>query len=154
MGAPAWHSLDKGSELQGQTRVMTAERLRWYGDGLLTSSAGAPTEVGINIHTDDAYAQAEGLPAAIADGMLGANWLADMLLDYFGEHYITNSRLRVKFIKPVFVGQHMSPRGVVSDVIREEDRSTFQIELSLTDEEGTPRTVGEASVTVPNPATA
>lgn len=142
-------TLEKGSELEGPTRTMTEDRLRWYGDAMLTASAGEPTSVGINIHTDDDFAREEGLPAAIADGMLGANWLAGILLDYFGVHYALRSYFRVKFIKPVMRQVVLHCRGVVTDIVRDDDGATYHMDLWIVDDSDTKLTVCEATVTVP-----
>lgn len=149
MAADRFKTLQKGSVLDGPTRKMTEHRLRWYGDGLLTASAGEPTQVGVNIHTDDDFAQEEGLPAAIADGMLGANWLVGILVDYFGVHYALRSYFRVKFIKPVMREVVLAAQGVVTDIVRDAQGATYHMDLWIADEDDTKVTVCDATVTVP-----
>ena len=142
--------LTVGSEITGPTRVMTAERVEWYGSAMLSAAAGDAIKVGSNIHTDAAYAKSEGLPAIIADGMISTNWLSSMLVAHFGLGYIERGELRTKFIKPIFLGQTISTRGRVKAV---EPAGTGATRLTLDvwceDENGVKVTDGDAKVELP-----
>ena len=90
-----------GAEITGPARLMTAERIEWYDSAMLSAAKGTLAQVGSNIHTDEAYARSQGLPAIIADGMIMANWCSSMLIEHFGLAYVERGELRTKFIKPV-----------------------------------------------------
>ena len=75
---PAPRDLAVGAEITGPVRLMTAERIEWYDSAMLSAATGTLARVGSNIHTDDAYARSQGLPAIIADGMIMANWVSSM----------------------------------------------------------------------------
>src|SRR4051812_38853315 len=94
-----------GDELPRLVRVMTAERMRWHCEALDTAVAasGQPVAADANIHTDDAIAQASGLPGRVADGMIATNWLSSMLIQAFGDAYLGGGSLRTRYTKPVFV---------------------------------------------------
>jgi 3-hydroxybutyryl-CoA dehydratase len=93
-----------GTELPRVLRTMTAERMRWYSDALMTVTAGAtePLAAGLNIHTDDAIAQANGLRGRVADGMISTNWISTFLADAFGENYLEGGSLRTRYVRPIY----------------------------------------------------
>jgi len=94
-----------GDELPRLVRVMTAERMRWHCEALDTAVAASdqPVAADANIHTDDAIAQASGIPGRVADGMISTNWLSSMLTQAFGDAYLRGGSLRTRYAKPVFV---------------------------------------------------
>ena len=104
-------SYDVGAEIAGPVRLMTAERIEWYDSAMLSAGKGELSQVGVNIHTDEEYAKAQGLPAIIADGMIMTNWCSSMMVQHFGMDYLQHGELRTKFIKPVYLGQTLSVRG-------------------------------------------
>jgi C4-type Zn-finger protein len=145
--------LKVGSSLVGRELTVTAERQQWYGDGLFTAGTGVLTRVGVNIHTDDEYAKSQHLPGAIADGMQSTNWITSMLIDHFGEAFLTDSKLRTTYIKPTFVGSKITPAAEVTEVEALESGATrVTLDVYCKDAEGTKRTVGEAVVIVPRTA--
>jgi acyl dehydratase len=97
---------------------MTRERIEWYDSAMLSAAKGELAQVGSNIHTDDAYARSQGLPAIIADGMIMTNWLSSMLVEHFGMGYVERGELRTKFIKPVPLGMTVVCRGRVQSADR------------------------------------
>ena len=92
-----------GQELSRRTRTMTAERMRWYCDGMESALAGHLVTAGPNIHTDDEVARANGLAGRVADGMISTNWLSGVLLESFGDAYLRHGTLRTRYLRPVFV---------------------------------------------------
>lgn len=146
---PATKSLTVGDEIAGPRKVATAQRIHWYGSGFMTANAGERREVITNIHTDDEFAQNQGLPAAIADGMMSANWISSMLIERFGADYISRGHLRTKFIKPVYVDEGITAHGRVVSVTPQPDGSNrFELEVWAADDDGVKRTVGDFTVTV------
>lgn len=142
-------TLEVGSEIAGPRKVATPQRIYWYGSGFMTANAGERREVITNIHTDDDYARTQGLPAAIADGMMSANWISSMLIATFGADAIVRGHLRTKFIKPVYVDEGITPRARVISVTPQPDGSErFELEVWADDDEGVKRTVGEYAVAV------
>ena len=70
MRVPDLADFSVGTVLFGETRVVSHERTVWYGLGVYTAITGEVGAPRANIHTDDASARSQGLPAAIAAGML------------------------------------------------------------------------------------
>lgn len=147
--APTREELVVGSEVSDQSRMMTQQRIQWYGDGMLSASAGTLMRVGSNIHTDPEYARSQGLPDIIADGMISTNWISSMLVKHFGKDYVERGELRTKYIKPIFNHTAISSRGRIQSVDRLDDGSTrYTLEVWCEDQDGTKLTVGDAVVTV------
>jgi hypothetical protein len=149
MSAGARHEWAVDDIVWDFTRVVTAERLTWYGDGLLTSAAGQRTLVGSNIHTDPDYAREQGLPAPIADGMLATNWISTMLVHTFGEDYLLRGDLRTKYIRPTIVDVKVRVRGEIRDRIKQESGLIrYTLEVWTEDEQGIRLVDGEAHIEV------
>jgi len=68
----------------------------------------------VSIHTDDEFARARGLPAAIAAGNHTLSFIVEMLLDAFGDDYLHDSVLDVRFVAPVYAGDRVRAGGVIT----------------------------------------
>lgn len=144
--------LNPGDEIRSAPRAMTRERMRWYVDALPTVEAddGRVHRGGPTIHDDDDYAKGQGLPGIIADGMISANWILDLMLRSFGPGLLAGpGALQTKFIAPVF------ENVPITCVLRIESvhalpggRSLVKLEVRAEDDGGRPVTVGSAEVTL------
>jgi hypothetical protein len=96
-----------GAVLRFEPRRMTRERIRWYCDAQETAIAndGRLHVAAPNIHNDDAFAVAQGLPGIVGFAMVLVNWMFGHLLDAFGEGVLDRGSLQVKFVRPVLVDQ-------------------------------------------------
>jgi len=139
----------EGEELTGRRRVATERRIHWYGSGFMTANAGEPRVVQTNIHTDDEFAQNQGLPAAIADGMMSANYISSLLVDAFGADFVRDGYLRTKFIKPVYVDEVLTPKAKITSASSDGSTTVYELDVWCEDVEGVKRTTGAARVTVP-----
>ena len=143
-------SLVVGSELVGPVLVATIERTQWYESGMRSAATGVLTTPHSNIHTDHAYAKSQGLPGAIADGMMSTNWISAMLVKYFGMGYIAHGELRTKFIKPIYLDMVVAIRGRVTSVERAPNGAiVYAMEVWCEDDKGVKLTVGDAKAEVP-----
>ncbi|HJX61467.1 MAG TPA: MaoC/PaaZ C-terminal domain-containing protein [Dehalococcoidia bacterium] len=68
----------------------------------------------VSIHTDDDFARAHALPAAIAAGNHTLSFIVEMLHDVFGEDYLHDSVLDVRFVAPVYAGDRVRAGGVIT----------------------------------------
>ena len=68
----------------------------------------------INIHTDGDFARAHALPAAIAAGNHTLSFVIEMLHDAFGDDYLHDSSLDVRFLAPVYAGDRVRAGGVIT----------------------------------------
>jgi len=68
----------------------------------------------VNIHTDDDFARAHALPAAIAAGNHTLSFIVEMLHDAFGDDYLHDSSLDVRFLAPIYAGDRVRAGGVIT----------------------------------------
>ncbi len=137
-----------GDVLTGTTRPITFKRASWYSVGIFSAATGEVRPPQKNIHTDDEYARAQGLPRAIADGMQSTNWIGALLASGFGEHYILGGRLRTKYIKPTLIDVPITPKAEVTERVQEDDGVRYELNVWVEDAEGVHLTVGDASIVV------
>jgi 3-hydroxybutyryl-CoA dehydratase len=147
-GAADGRELTTGDVWFGEFRAITVERVRWYGDGLVTAAVGGVTQVGSNVHTDEAYAREQGLSSAVADGMLATNWISSMLLARFGPSFLTGGELRTKYIRPTPVGAVARPALRLRAHVELPDQVRYELDVWVEDHDGVQLTVGDASVGV------
>lgn len=110
------NAIAAGDHLCSQPVMMTRERMRWYCDALETaaSQSGEFIVAEPTIHTDEAYARAQGLPGIIADGMLSTNYISSLLYRHFGVAYLHGGELVTKFIRPVYEDDVLQTHAVVT----------------------------------------
>lgn len=148
MSAPR---LTPGTTVTAPFRAMTRERMRWYVDAQPTIAAddGRIHTQEPTIHDDDDYARAQGLPGIIADGMVSTNWLQGLLIDVFGPGVTGRSRLRTKYIAPVYENDRIRPVLEVLSCVEEAGGATaVACKVWCEDDGGRIVTVGEATVWV------
>lgn len=63
------------------------------------------------LHYDRAAAERAGFPAPLVHGALLAALLSEACRAHFGASWLTAGRLKVAFVKPVFVGQTVATGG-------------------------------------------
>ena len=92
------------------------------------------------IHFSDDAAFALGLPGRIAHGMIAGGLLGRMLARNLGEAWLRRGTLRLKFVRPLPVGERVVARGEV--------RSTDPLVVAVRAENGRgePVIVGEAGL--------
>jgi len=93
-----------GEELPPVVRTVTLEHMRLF-----------EPQGRHSIHTDDEVARAYGLPAAIAAGSQTLAHISEMLFAFFGDDYLYDSLLDVRFLTPVFAGDQVTARGVIQE---------------------------------------
>lgn len=135
--------LKVGTEWRSAPREMTRERMRWYVDAQPTVAAdnGRIQTQEPTIHDDDDYAKKQGLPGIIADGMISTNWIMGLLMDTFGEEFITKGKLRTKYIAPIYEDQVVISCAKVTAI----DGDAYKLDVWCEDDTAKKLTVGEAT---------
>jgi len=82
-----------------------------------------------NIHTDLELARAAGLTGPIIQSEMEVMYLAELLTSFFGAPWFTSGWLSTKFIHPVYVGETLAVRGVVTG--RTETPGGIRLDLDL-----------------------
>jgi 3-hydroxybutyryl-CoA dehydratase len=131
-----------------RTRTMTAERMRWYADGLETAAeaSGHYVNAGPNIHTDDDLARANGLPGRVADGMITTNWLYQVMVDLIGVGFLGRGRIATKYIRPVYENDRITTVVDAVEVATVDGVPAAVFTIRCQKADGQPCTVGTASM--------
>ncbi len=148
MSIPA-QQISAGVEFRTPPRPMTRERMRWYVDAQPTIAAddGRIHTQPPTIHDDDDYAKSQGLPGIIADGMISTNWIQGLLCDVFGPAVASRSRLRTKYIAPIYEDQIVIAVARVSAVTATPTGGfSYALEVWCEDDTGKKLTAGDAAV--------
>lgn len=140
--------LQVGDELEGFTKWVSPERVEWYDSAMLSAACGELSQVGVNIHTDEAYAKEHGLPSANADGMISTNWCQTMLMKHFGMDFVKSGELRNKYIKPVPIHSALVVKGKVTGVEQTPLGKLISMAVWCENDQGVKMVDGDAKVTV------
>ena len=99
-----------GFEASGHVKTITPKKLNYFSGGFPMSIADWPRT---NIHTSSEFAQKCGLPAQIASGAMFEGYIAELMIDLFGDEWLKNGEMSVKFIKKVFSGEKVVTKSLV-----------------------------------------
>lgn len=101
-----------------------------------------------NIHSDIEIARKGGLPNTIAQGMMETIYLTELLTRFFGPSWFTTGWERMKFIAPVFSGETITARGVVTGESRNAEGPRLELEIWIENAAGKMTAAGWASARV------
>ena len=102
-----------------------------------------------SIHTDEAWARAKGFRAPLAQGMMSTAYVSEMMTALLGAGFVKGGKISVAFVKPVFVGDRLTVRGVVKDKQSENGATRVTVEVWCENQHGQKTAVGTASGVVP-----
>ena len=135
----AHKDLEVGSNIEPRVHEITQEKINNYSR---YAFHGKDTK---NIHTDDEVARKAGMPRALAQGRYPVGYLSEYLLAFFERGWIQGGRLEVSLVKPIFPGDMITIRGVVSEKIQEGKLTRIMLDIWLENQNGEKATVGTAS---------
>ena len=114
-----------GYEAAGSLKTVTSYRT-WLFSGGWPRFEGWPAK---NVHTDLEFAKSVGVPARAASGAMMQGYLTELMLDLFGDEWLTNGRLNLKFIRIVDTNDKIVAKASVTS--RQEDESGVRFDLDL-----------------------
>ncbi len=104
-----------------------------------------------NIHTDIEVARKGGLSNTLAQGMMETIYLTEMLTSFFGPSWFTTGWEKMKFIAPIFSGETVTARGVVTGETHDAEGARLELEIWVENEAGKMTAAGWASARVSEP---
>lgn len=122
MELKATEHIQPGLAVTGPSKHVTSYRT-WLFSGGWPRFEGWPAK---NVHTDLEFALACGLPVRGASGATLQAYLAELMVDLFGEDWLTRGRLDLKFVRLVGIDDRIVAHGAVTS--RQQDGS---VELDL-----------------------
>lgn len=96
------------------------------------------------IHTDEETALEAGLPGPVAQGLITAGYLSEMAGSLF-PGWSQNGHLELAFVKPVYSGDLLVPRGNVIDS-SDDGRHVLEVWVEKLESQVDPRSVGPVTV--------
>jgi len=107
----------EGQEFYGSLKTVTEEKVYAF-------SGGVPQDPGFpkkNVHTDLAFAISCGLPTRAASGAMFEGYFAELMIDLFGEEWLSSGEMSVAFIAIVDVGDELISKAIIQSKQPSED---------------------------------
>ena len=98
-----------------------------------------------SIHTDEAWARKKGFRAPLAQAMMSAAYVSELMMQFLGEGYVRGGRVSLSFTKPVIVGDTLTVRGRVKSRESDGDRTRVSVEVWCENQDGVMTMIGTAS---------
>ncbi len=134
---PTLQSVAPGDELPALVKRPTTRQLVMY--------AGASGDF-YEIHYDQEFARAQGLPGVILHGALKSAFLGQLVTDWAGADGALRS-LSVRYREMDAPGDALACKGVVAG--KDEEAGTVRCEIWIENDAGVKTTTGEAVVALP-----
>ncbi len=107
-------------------------------------------ERGQNSHNDPAAAQRDGLKRTVASGQNQMAFLHELLERGFGDGWVFGGSISVRYIRPVYAGDRITPNAKVSAITREDGRDIVQLDVWCENQDGHKTAVGTALTGAPS----
>ena len=138
---PLTHDTPVGHTATGRVKKVTSYRT-WLFSGGWPRFDGWPAK---NVHTDLAAAQQSGLPTRAASGAMCLGYLTELLVDLFGEQWLSGGELTSKFIGIVDAGDDVTCTARVTAREETDTGVRFTLDVRCENQDGAPVVVGTAS---------
>ncbi len=130
-------------ELTPIVRTLTQERMTAYSEDSANALRGK------SIHTEPAAAMARGYGATVAQGLMSADYISELMAGVFAQGWFIGGRLSLAFVKPALCGETLTANG---RLIQRSDEGAFMrdaYEVWCENARGEAVTVGTASGLLP-----
>jgi len=132
--------IHEGHEISGKLKHLTEERVLNFSGGY-PKGADWPSK---NIHTDIDFAHKCGLKTRAVSAAMFVGFITEMMVDNFGEEWLCNGQIDLKFISMVDVGQKVIAKAVVKSKQVEQSRVKCNLDVWMETDSGDRAVVGEA----------
>ncbi|MEX0683245.1 MAG: MaoC family dehydratase [Dehalococcoidia bacterium] len=140
---------ERKGELGPITRTLTQEKLTAY------SEDSANAERGQSIHVNPEVAKAVGFPTTVAQGLMAADYMSELMTVALGKEWYEYAGLSVAFVRPMLCGDTITANGRVSEELEEGAVVRKVYELWTENERGEPVALGRShSLIMPGRETA
>jgi acyl dehydratase len=101
-----------------------------------------------NIHTDVDYARKGGYRDTLAAGLMETCWICEMVARFFGPTWLTTGHIHNVYLKPVFRGDIITCRGVVTSTQTDSGETRLELEVWAENQDNLMTAAGWASARV------
>jgi 3-hydroxybutyryl-CoA dehydratase len=98
-----------------------------------------------SIHSDEAFAREKGFRTCLAQGMMSTAYTSQLMVKLLGPGFTRGGTLSMAFIRPVYAGDRLTVRGVVTDRQPENGATRVVVEVWVENQQGEKTAVGHAS---------
>jgi acyl dehydratase len=104
---------ERKSELTPVLRTLTAERMTAYSE----DSANALR--GTSIHVQAEAAKKAGFETTVAQGLMSADYISEMMTGVLGKEWFENAKLSLAFLRPVLAGATLTANGRLAEAVED-----------------------------------
>ena len=124
------------------TRTLTQERITAY------SEDSANAERGMSIHVQPEAAKKAGFPTTVAQGLMAADYISEMMELELGREWYADARLSLAFLKPMLCGETITARARLAEATPEGAVIRRRYEARCENQAGEQVAAGETSALV------
>lgn len=135
----------EGEKFIGKIRTITQERLNYFSGGF----PKGPDWPAKNIHTDLQTAKKAGLKCVAASGAMFEGHLIDLMVDLFGERWLTYGAMSLSFINIMDRDDTLLPKAVVKAKKSLISQIEFTLEICCENQHGMKVVVGTGRGVIP-----
>jgi acyl dehydratase len=129
-----------GEEFHGKIKIPSEPRVYAFSGGSFLEP-GWPKK---NIHTSLEFAKECGLETRAISGTQMMGYIVELMIDLFGEGWLSGGKMNIKFIKPVDVGTKLIAKAIVKSKEKLNDKVRFILDIWCERDDGTKVAVGTA----------
>ena len=133
--------LSEGMNLPELKRVVRQENINLYAEASRDFNP---------IHVDEDFARKTPLGGTIAHGMLILAYVSQMMTNAFGQNWLSNGKLNVRFKAPARPGDNLTVSGKIRKLESSKDQTLIRCDVLCANQQGEPVIVGETQVMVRN----
>jgi acyl dehydratase len=104
---------ERKGELTPVVRTLAPERMTAYSE----DSANALR--GTSIHVDLVAAKEAGFETTVAQGLMSADYISEMMTATLGKDWFENAKLSLAFLRPVLAGETLKANGRLTETVEE-----------------------------------
>ena len=141
---PLTPEVEVGFRATGPVKTATPYLTRLFSGGW-PRTEGWPAK---NVHTDEEFARATGLSGRNASGAMMQGYLAELMVDMFGEDWLSGGSFSLKFVHQVGMDDSVTAEATVTDLSNSGQGIAVELDVSCKNQHGQVVTVGTATGTI------
>jgi acyl dehydratase len=110
---PPREEAERKGELEPVTRTLTQEKMTAY------SEDSANAQRGQSIHVHPEVAKKAGFDRTVAQGLMAADYISELMTGAFGKEWFEFAGLSVAFLRPILEGDTVTANARVSEALEE-----------------------------------
>jgi acyl dehydratase len=100
---------ERKGELTPVVRTLTAEGMTAYSEDSVNALRGT------SIHVQPEAAKEAGFEATVAQGLMSADYISEMMTSVLGKEWFENTKLSLAFLRPVLAGETLTANGRLAE---------------------------------------